>query len=76
MYLKHKIQKYIYMYFVFCKILYKMQNVAVAKNLFSNDMNDMVQTLLMLNKFKQIVLTQKQQFFKRSIRHPISTRNH
>jgi len=43
-----------FLYFVFHKILYKIhvQNFAVAKNFFSNNM---VQTLarLMFNKFKQ-----------------------
>ena len=36
MYLKYKIQKYNFMYFVFYKILYKIhvQNFAIAKNFF------------------------------------------
>jgi len=63
---KYKIQKYIYVFTVglFYKILYKIQNVAMAKNCFSNDINGMVQTLslLMFNEFKQIVLVQKNSF--------------
>jgi len=75
MYLKYKVQKYIY---VLCILQNTVQNTKWSnyKEFFSNDINDMVQTLSLLtfNKLKQIVLTQKQQYLKRSIWQSISTR--
>jgi len=52
MYLKYKIQKYIY---VFCilKILYKIQNGTMANNFFKHHVHVLKLSQLMLHKFKQ-----------------------